>query len=641
VGPVVVSVEPHLFNPFEPLSEDEVRQAAEAIRSDARYSGSHRFVTAATREPSKAADADPGDRRAEVVVVDRATGLTSEVVVDLRRGAVVDWIDLPDCHASYLLEEFAAATEVIKADPRWCRALAERGVADIDAVQHDPWPAGNFGTESEQGRRIMRVVAYLRHGESDNGYAHPIEGLVATVDVTTREVLEIVDERGAPLPPECGRYDEAAVGGFRSGLKPLEVVQRDGPGFEVDGYRITWENWRFAVSMHPLDALVLHQVGWEDAGRHRSILRRASLAEMVVPYGDPGVGHRWKNAFDSGEIGMGRFPFVNSLRLGCDCLGEIHYLDAVQISERGRPQRIENAICIHEEDYGILWKHTDLSTFSVEVRRSRRLVVSSIHTVGNYEYGFYWYFYLDGTIQLEIKLTGILQTKAVGDSDSALLHCSPIGPQLAAPYHQHLFCFRLDLDVDGPGHQSVEEIELAAADSSAAGNELGGVMVLRRTPLATELRARRVADSARGRTWKVINRSVLNRLGQPVGYRLVPGSCPTLLAQPGSAVAKRAAFATHNLWVTPYAPAEMRAAGYPVCAPGGGGLPSFVAADRNVRDTDVVLWHTFGVNHVPRPEDWPVMPVEYAGFSLVPSGFFDRNPALDVPPHDRVNGHCH
>jgi primary-amine oxidase len=637
---MVVSVQSRLSDPFEPLGEDEIRRAGEAIKGDVRYSKSHRFVSAATREPAKEA-AGSADRAAEIVVVDRTNGLTSEVVVDLRRGIVSEWIDLPGCHASYLLEEFAAANEAIKADLRWRQALTRRGVLDIDSVQHDPWPAGNFGKEAEQGRRIMRVVAYVRHGDSDNGYAHPIEGLVATVDVTTGEVVDIIDEPGAPVPSECGCYDEAAVGGFRATLKPLEIVQKEGPSFNVDGHRISWERWRLSVSMHPLDALVLHRVGWEQDGRFRSVLHRASLAEMVVPYGDPGVGHRWKNAFDSGEIGMGRYPFVNSLRLGCDCLGEIHYLDAVQIGERGHPQRVENAICIHEEDYGILWKHTDLITSSVEVRRSRRLVVSSIHTVGNYEYGFYWYFYLDGTIQLEVKLTGILQTKAVGDAGGVPLHASLIGPQLTAPFHQHLFCFRLDLDVDGAGDQTVEEVELAAADSSAAGNELGGVMTLRRTPLETELRARRVADSARGRTWVVVNRASPNRLGQPVGYRLVPGSCPTLLAQPGSAVAARAAFATHNLWVTPYAPSEMRAAGYPVGAPGGAGLPSFVQGDRSVRDGDVVLWHTFGVNHVPRPEDWPVMPVEYAGFSLVPSGFFDRNPALDVAPHERINGQCH
>jgi primary-amine oxidase len=628
-------------HPLEPLDEDEIRAAAEIVRGHQRYRESLRFFAVTLLEPDKGLDG-PVDRRAEVVVVDRDEGSTEEIVVNLTRGEVADWSMLEDAHAAYLLAEYMYAVKVVKRDERWLAALKARGIDDIELVQHDPWPAGNFGTSSEQGRRLVRIVAYLRHHDADNGYAHPIEGLVATVDVSSGDILEILDHTEvSTIPAECGNYDEASLGAFRQTLKPLEITQPDGPGFEIDGSAIRWEQWRLRAVMHPLDALVLHEVGWDDGSRVRPILHRASLAEMVVPYGDTGVGHRWKNAFDSGEIAMGRFPFVNSLKRGCDCLGEIRYLDALHVNEAGETLRTENAICVHEEDYGILWKHSDLNTFTFDVRRSRRLVVSSIHTVGNYEYGFYWYFYLDGTIQLEVKLTGIVQTKAWGGDPSELTHASVIGPSLLAPFHQHLFCFRLDLDVDGPGHQTVEEVELVAAPPDAEGNEFGGAMIVESTALRTELQARRFADSSRSRSWKVVNNSSHNRLGQPVAYRLVPGQAPTLLAREGSPISKRAGFATRNLWVTPYSPLERRAAGYPVCAPGGAGLQTFVAADRSVTDTDVVLWHTFGVNHVPRPEDWPVMPVEYTGFSLVPCGFFDRNPAIDVPPNDRINGHCH
>ena len=632
----------HSAHPLDPLDEDEIRTAVGAVQRDPRFRESHRFFAVTLLEPDKGRQYEASDRHAEVVMVDRQDGGTSEVTVDLAKSVVLDWVALADCHAAYLLEEYMYAIDVVKSDARWLAALEARGVDDVELTQHDPWPAGNFGAPGEQGRRLVRVVAYVRHHEADSAYAHPIEGLVATVDVTTGEILEILDDAEVrAVPAECANYDELSVGAFRTSLKPLDVTQPDGPGFVIDGSAIEWENWRLQASMHPLDALVLHAVGWDDGQKVRPILHRASLAEMVVPYGDTGIGHRWKNAFDSGEIAMGRFPFLNSLQVGCDCLGEIRYLDAVQVSESGEPLRTENAICVHEEDYGILWKHTDLNTFTSEVRRSRRLVVSSINTVGNYEYGFYWYFYLDGTIQLEVKLTGILQTKAVDGSPRQLAHSTLIAPGLAAPFHQHLFCLRLDLDVDGPGHQTVEEIELVAAPPEAEGNDLAAAMLLQSTRLETELQARRLADATRSRSWKVVNGRSFNRLGQPVAYRLVPGQTPTLLAREGSAIAKRAAFATHNLWVTPYSPTERRAAGYPVCAPGSGGLPSFVAGNRSISDTDVVLWHTFGVNHIPRTEDWPVMPVEYTGFSLVPCGFFDRNPALDVPPNDRINGHCH
>ncbi|MDP1792628.1 MAG: hypothetical protein Q8K63_00715, partial [Acidimicrobiales bacterium] len=310
------------------------------------------------------------------------------------------------------------------------------------------------------------------------------------------------------------------------------------------------------------------------------------------------------------------------------------YLDFVYADEHGNPTKTENAICIHEEDYGILWKHVDLNGGRTEVRRSRRLVVSFIATVGNYEYGFYWYFYMDGSIQHEVKLTGIMSTKALMPGESSPF-TPPIAPGLAAPVHQHLFCARLDFDVDGPGNE-VYEVNVDPVDDGEWGNAFAPTA----TRLETEQQAQRNVDPSRSRTWKIVNPSKRNAIGEPVAYKLIPGSTPTLLGRPDSSIGRRAAFASNNLWVTPYAPDEKRAAGeYPNQHAGGDGLPRWTAADRSLVDTDVVVWHSFGVTHIPRPEDWPVMPVEYCGFQLIPVGFFDRNPALDVPPSPEK--HCH
>src|SRR4029079_2781148 len=127
----------------------------------------------------------------------------------------------------------------------------------------------------------------------------------------------------------------------------------------------------------------------------------ASVSDMVVPYGDPRPMYFIRNAFDIGEFGVGML--ANSLELGCDCLGEIRYLDATMTDSRGELLTIKNAICIHEEDYGILWKHHDWRLQTTEVRRSRRLVVSFIATVGNYEYGFYWYLCQAGALETHLN----------------------------------------------------------------------------------------------------------------------------------------------------------------------------------------------------------------------------------------------
>jgi primary-amine oxidase len=214
-------------------------------------------------------------------------------------------------------------------------------------------------------------------------------------------------------------------------------------------------------------------------------------------------------------------------------------------------------------------------------------------------------------------------------------HSPSIAAGLVAPVHQHLFCARLDVAVDGP-HNEVHEVDVEPLPAGAS-NPWGNGFAPMATRLDQELQARRVIDPARSRTWRISNPEVRNAVGQPVAYKLVPGATPTLLAREGSSIAARAGFATHNLWVTPYAPDERRAAGsYPNQHAGGDGLPRWTAADRSLVGTDVVVWHTFGVTHVPRPEDWPVMPVETCGFRLSPAGFFDLNPALDVAPPE----HC-
>jgi primary-amine oxidase len=193
------------------------------------------------------------------------------------------------------------------------------------------------------------------------------------------------------------------------------------------------------------------------------------------------------------------------------------------------------------------------------------------------------------------------------------------------------------MDVDGTDN-SVYEVDAEPAPDGPD-NPWRNAFTQRSTLLERESAAKRKIDPGRSRTWRIVNPATHNRVGQSVGYKLVPTmSTPVMLAHPDSPVGRRAGFAHHNLWVTPYSPAERRAAGeFPNQHTGGDGLPKWTAADRSITATDVVLWYTFGVTHFVRPEDWPVMPVEYCGFLLSPVGFFDRNPALDLPP---AGDHC-
>jgi primary-amine oxidase len=631
-------------HPLDALTPDEITAARTLLTASGHATGATRFVYLGLEEPAKAdllahTPGAPVDRRVRVLLHDTAGGPAHDLVVSLTHGRVDSDRTLDaavDGQLPVLDEEFALVEEALSTDEDWLAALRARDL-DPAAVRVAPLSAGVYDDEypEERGRRVLRGLAFVQEHPADHAWAHPVDGLVAYVDVLNRSVDRVLDFGPVAVPAESGDYPDPEVSGPpRTTQRPIEITQPEGPSFTLDGNALRWENWSLRVGFDAREGLVLHQIAFHDRdrGRERSLVHRASIAEMVVPYADPSPVRSWQNYFDTGEYMVGRY--ANALRLGCDCLGDITYMDAVIADERGEPRTLPNAVCMHEEDYGVLWKHSDLWAGSSETRRQRRMVISFFTTVGNYDYGFFWYLYLDGTIEFEAKATGIVFTSAHPGGDHP--YASEIAPGLGAPFHQHLFCARLDMALDGTANRVVEVD--AARVPIGPDNPRGNAFTQKRTVLATESRAQRDADASVDRVWHITNPGSLNRLGHPVGYALQPEGKPVLLADPASSVAARAAFATRHLWVTAYDPVERYPAGDFVNQhPGGAGLPAYAAADRGLDGEDLVVWHTFGLTHAPRPEDWPIMPVDYTGFKLRPVGFFDRNPALDVP----ATGSCH
>jgi primary-amine oxidase len=627
------------LHPLEPLTIAEVKQAVAIVRAEKDVGAQFRFPCVTLHEPPKSAvlSFKPGDaleRQAFLILLDNATGKTYEAIVSLTQNQVISWTHIPGVQPNIMADELAECEQAVKAHPEFIAALAKRGIEDLERVVVDPWAIGNFGFADEQGRRLSRCICYWRSTPQSNFYSRPIEGLIPVVDLNKMQVVRIEDLGVIPIPPESGEYAAGFISKFREDIKPLHITQPEGPSFQIEGHAIYWQNWQLRIGFTPREGLVLYTVSYVDQGMVRPILYRASLAEMVVPYGDPRPQHFRKNAFDVGEHGVGLL--ANSLQLGCDCLGEIRYFDAVLTDSRGEVAVIENAVCLHEEDYGMLWKHTDWRLETVEVRRSRRLVLSFIATVDNYEYGFFWYFYQDGTIQYEVKLTGLLLCGALAEYPK---YGTVVAPELNALNHQHFFCLRLDFDLDGV-ENSVYEVN-TEAEAIGPENPQGNAFYAKATQLKTEQEAQRIIDPLIGRYWKIVNPNVTNRLGQPVGFKIMPGDNVLPFAHPNSPILKRAGFMTRHLWVTPYEASERFATGdYPNQHPGGEGLPQWTQANRSIDNTDIVVWYVFGHHHIPRPEDFPIMPTAYSGFMLKPVGFFDANPTLDVPPSQHSTA-CH
>lgn len=406
------SAHPH---PLDPLSAVEISAARQILQDAGKLTETSRFPQVLPVEPEKATvlshrAGDAVERRLVLTVLDTATGAAAEAVVSVSAAELISWIPLnshehPYGQPQYLFEEYDLAAEIVKADPQWQAAMARRGLTELENAFAAPLAPGSFGRADEVGRRVVRSLTFMRNFPGDSPWAHPVEGLIVHIDLTERRVIRVEDDGDIPVPAAEGNYTPEFTGPARTSLKPIEISQPEGPSFQVDGNQVSWENWKLRVGFNAKEGLVLNTVTFRDGEEDRSVLYRASVPEMVVPYGDTTNTRFWISYFDAGEYLLGKN--ANSLKLGCDCLGVIHYFDGFVADDHGNPVKIPQVICMHEEDYGILWKHTEPGQDSV-VRRSRRLVISYFATIGNYDYGFFWYFYLDGTIQVEAKATGIV-----------------------------------------------------------------------------------------------------------------------------------------------------------------------------------------------------------------------------------------
>src|SRR5262245_26847836 len=549
-------------HPLEPLSAPEVAKAVELLRAAGKVTPTTRFVSVMLKEPPKTAvHAGTGwaalPRLAAAVLFDNATNSCFEAELDLTAGALTAFRNVPGVQPTMTIDEQVECEQAVLNSPEFAAALKKQyGITDTKLVMVDIWSAGYYGNAEEKGMRLARPLCFVRTDPTDNGYVRPIEGIRPVVDLNAMKVIRVEEYGHWPLPPQACNYAADRVPEKRTDVKPLVIEQPDGPSFTVEGNQVRWQNWSFVIGFNAREGLTLHHIRYNNGGRDRSILYRASLDEMVVPYGDPGPTQRRKNAFDVGEYGMGMC--ANSLELGCDCLGLIRYFDADMVTSRGAPLTIKNAVCMHEEDFGILWKHTDRRLpDKPEVRRSRRLVISSIATVENYEYGFFWYLYQDGNIQFEIKLTGILSLGALKPGEK-----SPYGvliaPQLYAPNHQHFFNVRLDMDLDG-GPNSVYQVDVVP-DPPGPSNPFENAFSAKATLLDTEKQAQASLNLETARSWKIVNPNVKNAVGDPVAYRFLPGDNCVPFASKNAWWRKRAGFVNHHMWVTPFNENEKHAA---------------------------------------------------------------------------------
>jgi primary-amine oxidase len=612
-------------HPLDPLSADEIATAAARILDDARAGTEARFSVIDLAEPPKSQvqeDLETGTSRraARALLYDWTTRTTSEVTVELASGAIRSWADTPNTEPPFRRLIISRLNEIAKSSDRFRSAMADAGIGDLTRVNVLPSVDEDAELDAAlNGDRFVRGNAYM--------FDERIESMGAPVSILanlTRGEIASLDRTGGRWtpsdrsPPERGREPLAA----------LEITQPEGESFSIVDHEIRWQNWRFHYGVHPRRGLELFDVRYRDDGEERSILYRAAVSETITPYGDP----EWVAWYpiDEGDYGLGTHG-IRSAVPNADAPPNAVFRDAVLHDHLGVPQTIPRAVTFYERDGGVLWRHAN------ESRRSRELVVAFYSTIDNYDYAFNWIFRQDGTLRVEVQLTGIINyggTNQDGErpfSTDTRSYRTIVAPEVTGPIHQHFFSYRLDFDVDGPDN-TVIEVE-TETDPIGRANPDGNWFAARERVLARESVAKRNLNPVVARSWRVVNEENTGPLGRPSAYALMPGANVAPAAAPTAPSRQKLAFADWHLWVTAFDPAEVHAGG-DLLYPGirGDGLPEWTADDRGLRDTDVVLWYTLGITHIVRPEDYPIMPTHTAGFSLVPFGFFKENPALDVAP---------
>ncbi|CAG8243633.1 unnamed protein product [Penicillium salamii] len=636
-----------LNHPFDPLTPREIAKAAAIVRH-AFPGNTPNFRVITLKEPAKAEmvrfleHANRGEKarerpariaRVQAVFPGGSANKFIELWVDLDQAAILKEEHLIGKHPYIDSDYMQAVEKACMADPKVQEHIAHLQLPDGASVIVEAWAYATDGT-SDMSQQTTMCWFYMRLVDNPdaNYYAYPLD-----VCAEISEELEVTKIYQLPSGPDDRIHDKpkpfdrrkihGAETEYSPGLrpsprtttKPYQVVQPEGPSFKIQGNYLEWEKWSMHIGFNYREGLTLPNVRYDG----RSLFYRLSLAEMFVPYGDPRTPYPRKAAFDLGNDGAG--INANNLRLGCDCLGHIKYFDGWHTTTSGDPVKLPNVICCHEQDDGILWKHTNFRTQNAVVTRSRILVLQTIITVSNYEYIFAFQFGQDASIHYEVRATGILSTCPIDIGDK-VPYGTIVAPGVLAPYHQYLFSLRMDPAIDG--HSNSLQVDSYT-------NPFGVGYVTRSSIVDKE--GGLDLDFTKNRTFKIINEDVINPVtGTPVGFKLLPAYSQMLLAHAGSFHSKRSEFGIHAVWITRYDDEEHFPSGrHTMQSLGGEGIASAIerragTADSSVRGKDIVIWHTFGSTHNPRIEDWPVMPSEKMVVGLKPVNFFTGNPGLDV-----------
>ncbi|EFO30983.1 primary amine oxidase [Roseibium sp. TrichSKD4] len=629
-------------HPLDGLTGDEVKAVTSILNDAGTANADTLYPLIELLEPPKAMvlSGDSPDRKATVHMF--KGGTFHEAVVNITDGSVESAAPL-DGQPMVMFAEFITAMETALGDPRMATGLEKRGLTPDD-VFCLPLTAGNFFTDAEDGKRLMKVPCYVNPTGS-NFYAKPIEGLFAVVDLAAGEVLDVIAEEPVATPEDDWGYtdDEIAQRApLREDRVTAGVQGETGSGVTIDGTQISWDIWRMRYRTDKRPGVVLSNIDVRDGDRWRSVLYQAHLSEVFVPYMDPTSGWYWRTYMDSGEYGFGLF--LTPLRKGVDCPSYASFLPAMIHDDNGNPLEIPDAICVFERNIGDpAWRHFEVfaqtpdNFVPTEGRPETELVVRSASEVGNYDYLIDYRFKQNGEFYVKIGASGLdavkgVNAKTLADPSAAddTKYGRLIAPNLVAPYHDHYFNFRLDFDIDSPNNTMM--VANIVEGQAPEGSPRKSFWTVRNDMVKSEKEGTFQISSFKPRYFHIMNPNEDGYLGYKPGYMLHHGSVaygPFDFENDPPFMRNR--YIENSVWTTEYKPDERYAGGkLAFASDGSDGLATWIEDDANLVNKDIVTWFTAGFHHIPRMEDWPVMSTEWKTVHMMPMNFFPMNPAITI-----------
>lgn len=464
----------------------------------------------------------------------------------------------------------------------------------------------------------------------------------------TKEVLEISDNgRNIPIPKAANTDYRFSTLNEKQQIKlvnPISLEQPKGPSFTVeDNHWVKWANWEFHLKPDPRAGVIISRavVREPETGKVRNVMYKGFTSELFVPYMDPTDAWYFKTYMDAGEYGFGLQAMpLDPLN---DCPRNAYYMDAVFPAADGTPYVRSNMICVFERYAGdIGWRHSESPITGMEIREVRpkvTLVVRMAASVANYDYIVDWEFQTDGLIRVKVGLSGILMVKGspfvnmnqVNEQEN--LYGTLLSENVVGVIHDHYITFHLDMDVDGSDNSFVKvnlKREHDSPDNAPRRSYLKAVRNVAKTEKDAQVKLKLYDPSE----FHVINPNKKTRVGNPVGYKVVPGGTAASLLDLDDPPQKRGAFTNNQIWVTPYNETEQWAGGLFVYqSQGEDTLAVWSERDRAIENKDIVVWYTLGFHHIPCQEDFPIMPTVSSSFDLKPVNFFENNPILRIPPN--------